>query len=265
MLASPTARSRRSFWAAPWVLRLGSVIVVLLSWELYGSRINPIFMSYPTAIVRAAYTLLFVQSELAHAWTESMVAFVVGYTMSAIVGVAVGFAMGRSRTLHLTLDPYVTMLYATQLVAVVRLVILWFGIEFELRTAIIFLSSVFPIIINTLAGVKNMEDEYQETALAFDATPRQTLTTVIMPGSLPYIFVGLRLAIGQGLIGVIVAEMTASVSGLGGMIVKFGNYFLTDKLFVPILATAFTSLAFTEVIKWLEARLLPYRNLRDRE
>lgn len=252
-----------SFWTRPWVIRLTSVVLVLSAWETYGRQINPVFMSYPTAVVRAAYKVVFVESALGQAWMDSMSAFVVGYLLSVVIGVAVGFAMGRSRIIELALDPYVTMLYATPRVALVPLLILWFGIAFELRVAIIFLSSVFPVIINTLGGVKYMDEELVETAHAFSATNQQILRTVVIPGTLPYVFVGIRLALGQGLIGVIVAEMTASVSGLGGMIVTYGNYFLTDKLFVPILATAFTSLAMTALIKWLETALMPYRHLRE--
>ena len=94
-----------------------------------------------------------------------------------------------------------------------------------------------------------MDEELIETARAFDANQNQILRTVVIPASLPFIFVGMRIGVASGLIGVIVAEMTASVSGLGGLIVQYGNYFLTDKLFVPILATGFTSLGLTWVIK----------------
>jgi len=260
-LATPAALPRpRRAWT-PWLIRGGSLLVVLSAWEVLGRRLDPVFLASPSAIVVAGYTLVLGSRELQRAVVESMTAMVTGYGLAALLGILLGFAMGRWRAVELALDPYVTALYATPRVALIPLLILWFGIAFKLRVAVVFLSAVFPIIINTIAGVKHVDEDLLETARVFAATQGQTLRTVILPSSLPFIFAGLRVGLAQGIIGVIVAEMTAAVSGLGALIMKFGNLFQTAHLFVPIVAIALISVTLTWMIRLLERWLMPWRRV----
>jgi len=256
----PLLTPQRRVWG-PWTIRIVSLAVVLLVWEILGRRLDPVFLASPSAIVVAAYNLLVTRGEIQAAVIESMSSMITGYGLAILFGILLGFAMGRWRTVELALDPYVTALYATPRVALIPLMILWFGIAFKLRVAVVFLSSVFPIIINTIAGVKNVDADLLETAQAFAATQGQTLRTVVFPSSLPFIFAGLRVGLAQGIIGVIVAEMTAAVSGLGALIMKYGNLFQTAQLFVPIVAIALISVALTWMIKLLERWLMPWRDL----
>jgi len=260
MVTSAALPPVRRSWT-PWLIRGVSLVVVLGTWEILGRRLDPVFLASPSAIVAAAYGLVVRSREFQNAIIESMTSMVTGYGLASGVGIMVGFSMGRWRTVELALDPYVTALYATPRVALIPLLILWFGIAFELRVAVVFLSSVFPIIINTIAGVKHVDEDLLETARAFAATQAQTLRTVILPSSLPFIFAGLRVGLAAGIIGVIVAEMTAAVSGLGALIMKFGNLFQTAQLFVPIVAIALISVLMTWAIKLLERVLTPWHRL----
>jgi ABC-type nitrate/sulfonate/bicarbonate transport system permease component len=167
--------------------------------------------------------------------------------------------MGRSRTLSLLLDPYVSVLYATPRVALIPLLIMIFGIDFQLRLSIVVLSSVFPILINTMNGVRNVDADLIETAVAFNANERQILRTVVMPATLPFVLSGVQIALGQAIIGVIVAEITVAISGIGGLIVEYGNAFRTNYMLVPILATSTISILLVTLLRLLERRLMPYR------
>lgn len=250
------ARSLRN----PTVLRIGSVIAVLVLWELFG-RLDPIVASYPTAIAAAFVELGFVDNELVPAFATTLHGLVVGFAISAVLGIVIGFAMGRIRLVDLILDPYVSALYATPRIALVPLLVLWVGIDFELRVTIVVLSSIFPIIINTYIGAKSVDRDLLDTGRAFAANGWQMLTTVVVPASLPYLFAGLRIGVARALVGIIVAEMTAAVTGTGQLIIQYGRFFQTDKLFVPVIILGLFSIVLAEVVYFLQRRATPWANV----
>ena len=243
-----------------WFLRLASVVVVLAAWEAYGRTIPVIFISRPSAIAAAA-------ADLMSGWdfwqqlAITMASLVFGFGVAIVVGCVLGFMMGRMRTLALVLDPYVTVLYATPRIALIPLLIMIFGIDTELRLAMVFLSSMFPVLINTMNGVRTVETDLIETAVSFNANERQILRTVIVPATIPFVLSGIQIALGHAIIGVIVAEMTVAISGIGGLIVAYGNAFKTDYMFVPLLATSALSIVLVQALRVLERELMPYRHL----
>ena len=241
----------------PNLLRVASVIVVFGLWELFG-RSAPIVASYPTAIGAAFIDLAFVSNELLPAFATTLHGLVVGFAIAAVLGVVIGFAMGRIRLVDLILDPYVSALYATPRVALVPLLVLWVGIDFELRVTIVILSSIFPIIINTYIGAKSVDRELIDAGRAFAANGWQLLTTVVVPGSLPYLFAGLRIGVARALVGIIVAEMAAAVTGTGQLIIQFGRFFQTDRLFVPVIILGLFSIVLAELVYWAQRRATPW-------
>lgn len=241
----------------PMTLRIGSVVMVLLLWELLG-RFNPIVASYPSAIAAAFVDLGFTQNQLLPAFAETLQGLIVGFAIAAVLGIAIGFAMGRIRLVDLILDPYVSALYATPRVALVPLLVLWVGIDFELRVTIVVLSAIFPIIINTYIGAKSVDRELIDTGRAFAAGSWQLLTTIVVPASLPYLFAGLRIGVARALVGIIVAEMTAAVTGTGQLIIQYGRFFQTDRLFVPIIILGLFSIVLAEIVYFMQRRATPW-------
>lgn len=246
---APLQRSRR------W-LRILSVVGVLALWEALG-RADPSIASYPTQIVAALIETTFVDNRILPAFTQTMYAIVVGFAISAVAGVVIGFAMARLPLLALVLDPYVNALYATPRITLIPLLILWLGIDFQLRVAICVLSAIFPIIINTSAGVRTVDRDHILTAQAFGASEWQLIRTVVLPGSLPAVFVGLRLGIIHALIGVIVAEMTAGATGVGYLLLVFGQFFQADLLLGPVMLLGLLSIAMAGLVNWLHRRATP--------
>ncbi|HXH06046.1 MAG TPA: ABC transporter permease [Vicinamibacterales bacterium] len=242
---------------SPAGLRVSSVVVVLAVWELFG-RTNPIVASYPSAIWTAFIELGVVEGTLWEAFGVTLHGLVVGFAIAAVLGIVIGFAMGRIRLVDIMLDPYVSALYATPRIALVPLLVLWVGIDFELRVTIVVLSSVFPIIINTYVGTKHVDRELIDVGRAFAASGWQLLRTVVIPGSLPYLFAGLRIGVARALVGIIVAEMTAAVTGTGQLIIQFGRFFQTDRLFVPVIFLGLFSIALAEVVYFLQRRAMPW-------
>ena len=139
-------------------------------------------------------------------------------------------------------------------IALIPLIIILFGLGVPAQMVVIFGTSVFPILLSTYAGVRNVPNDLIETAHAFGANERQLFYNIIIPASVPFIMSGLRLGIGQAIIGMVVAQMFLGLSGIGFMLTKYGNMFETAYVFVVVLALAFLGIVMTEVVKRIEQR-----------
>jgi ABC-type nitrate/sulfonate/bicarbonate transport system permease component len=245
-------------------VRIVSLVVVLLLWEYYGRRVNPILFTYPWAIARAFVSLV-ASGELQSYMKESLLVLTYASVLSIIVGVVLGVVMGRFSLVEWATDIYVSALYSTPMVAVVPLIVLWFGFRVPAKVIIVFLFMVFPVLLNTYEGVKNVDRNLQEVARAFCSSERQLWRHLIVPSAIPFIVAGVRLAIGRGLVGMIVAEFYTSVTGLGYMIVRYANAFETDKLFVPIVVVMILGVGLMSLAKWVEGRIAPWRNSEEKE
>ena len=246
------------------IVRLVSLIFVLLVWEYYGRRVNPILFTYPSAIARAFLTLV-ANGELQSYMKESLLVLAYASVLSVLAGVLLGVVMGRFSIVEWAADIYVNALYSTPMVAVVPLIVLWFGFKIPAKVIIVFLFMVFPVLLNTYEGVKNVDRNLQEVARSFCSSESQLWRHLIIPSAVPFIVAGVRLAIGRGLVGMIVAEFYTSVTGLGYMIVRYANALETDKLFVPIVVVMILGVGLLSLAKWVEGRIAPWRNSENRE
>jgi NitT/TauT family transport system permease protein len=246
------------------IVRLISLIFVLLIWEYYGRRVNPILFTYPSAIARA-FLILVANGELQSYMKESLLVLAYASVLSVLAGVLLGVVMGRFSIIEWAADIYVNALYSTPMVAVVPLIVLWFGFKVPAKVIIVFLFMVFPVLLNTYEGVKNVDRNLQEVARSFCSSESQLWRHLIIPSAVPFIVAGVRLAIGRGLVGMIVAEFYTSVTGLGYMIVRYANALETDKLFVPIVVVMILGVSLLSLAKWVEGRIAPWRNSENRE
>jgi len=242
----------------PVVVKIITLVIVLTSWEIAGRYVNPLFLAPPSAIVEAFVELLR-SGELATALFTSLTAFFLGVALSIVVGISVGVAMGRIRIVEYVLEPYVIALYSTPSIALIPLFILWFGVGLMSKVIIVFTLSVFIVIINTFTGVKNLSQSVVDIGTAFGANERQVFQKIVLPAALPFIMTGLRLAVGRAILAMIIAEFFTSISGLGGMIVKYGNFFATAKMFVPIIVVSLLGVCAVGFIKYLERKLAPWK------
>ncbi|HEX9272297.1 MAG TPA: ABC transporter permease [Candidatus Binatia bacterium] len=245
-------------------VRLLSIFVLFVAWEYFGRRVNPILFTYPTAIIRAFIGLV-ASGELQSYMKESLLVLLYASILAVIVGVFLGVAMGRFSIVDWATDIYISALYSMPMVAMVPLIVLWFGFKVPAKVIIVFLFMVFPILLNTYQGVKDVDRNLQEVARSFCSTEGQLWRHLIIPSAIPFIVVGVRLAIGRGLVGMIVAEFYTSVTGLGYMIVRYANAFETDKLFVPIVVVMVLGVGLMSLAKWAEGRIAPWRNFEETE
>lgn len=242
----------------PNLLRGLSVAAFMVLWEVVGRQMNPIFMTYPTAVARAAVELV-ASGELQEALALSLLSFGLGMTISIVGGIVIGLLIGQFWVLEYTLDPYINALYAIPRVALVPLIILWFGLELGGKVVIVVSIAIFPIIINTYAGVKDVRGSLLEIGRAYGATERQLFFKIVLPAALPFVMAGIRLAVGLGIIGMIVAEFFTAIKGLGGLIISYSNSFATAKVFVPLVVVGLIGIGLTQLVQAIEHRLAPWR------
>jgi NitT/TauT family transport system permease protein len=243
-----------------WIVRLISMLVVLGGWEILGRRVSPVFLSYPSAIVKAAIAMIST-GELFSALAMSLQTLMIGFFSAAILGVVLGLLIGRYKTVDAATDWLINALYATPLVAVIPLVILWFGLGNAAKLFIVIILAVFPVLINTAAGVRNVPQALIDVSTAFAANERQVFVKIILPAVVPYMMTGLRLGIGRAIIGMVVAEFFTAITGLGAMIVKYGNQYDTASMFVPIIVLMILGVVLTYGVRRLEEMFAPWRNV----
>jgi NitT/TauT family transport system permease protein len=241
-----------------WAIRICSIIVVFGGWEVLGRQVNPLFMSYPSAVLMAAFHLIST-GELIYALASSMRTLAISLVFASLAGLSLGMVIGRYRYVEAAADWIVNALYCTPKVAIIPLVILWFGLGDGAKIFIVSVLAVFPILINTITGVKNVPRALIDVGVAFDASEAQIFRKIILPAALPYMMTGLRLGIGRGLIGLVVAEFYTAVTGLGAMIIKYGNQYDTASMFVPIFMLMLLGVLLTTVLQNLDRRIAPWR------
>ena len=247
------------WWERPAFFRYGFVVLILIVWEIVGPFISPIFFTYPSRIAVAFYDVT-VSGELPYYLGQSLEVMIYGLSIAVIVGIPLGIAMARFRRLDWALDLPINALYATPLVAVVPLLVLWFGIYLKAKIIVVFLFAVFPVLINTYQGVRECDKNMLEVARSFRSSERRMWQDVLLPFAVPYIIAGIRLAIGRGLIGMIIAEFYTTISGLGFMITRYANVFEMDKVFVPVIVLMFLGVSLTTMLKWIGRRIAPWSN-----
>jgi NitT/TauT family transport system permease protein len=250
-----------------WMITVASVALLLILWEILGRRVNPVFGSYPSAIAEAFWELL-ITGQLWSALYDSLRPFVIGYALAIVVGVPLGLFIGGFRAAEAALGLYITAGYAMPLVALVPLLILWLGLGFAVKVAVIFLMSLFPICINTWLGVTAVPKTLIEVGKSFVAPDTVILRRIILPATLPYIMAGIRLAVGRAVVGMVIAEFFTTISGLGAVIINSANNFDTATMFVPIIILMVLAIGLNWLIGFVERRVAPWQaeiSGRDRE
>jgi NitT/TauT family transport system permease protein len=250
-----------------WMITVASVTILLIVWEIFGRRINPVFGSYPSAIAEAFWELV-VTGQLWSALFDSLRPFVIGYALAILVGVPLGLFIGGFRAAEAALGLYITAGYAMPLVALVPLLILWLGLGFAVKVAVIFLMSLFPICINTWLGVTAVPKTLIEVGKSFVAPDAVILRRIILPATLPYIMAGIRLAVGRAVVGMVIAEFFTTISGLGAVIINSANNFDTATMFVPIIILMMIAIGLNWLIGFVERWVAPWQaeiSGRDRE
>jgi NitT/TauT family transport system permease protein len=242
-----------------YLAALISVAGGLALWELISRYVvaNALFLAAPSQIALAIYRLAR-SGQLWHHISVSSAEFALGYVIACVLGIALGLAMASSATVKQALQPWVSGLYATPTIALAPLFILWFGIGIWSKVIVVITLVLFPVTINTEAGLRTTSERLIEMLRSFGATRWQIFVKVSLPSAVPFILAGLKLGIGRGLIGVVVAELFGSRAGLGNLISQSADAFNMPELFAGVVILAFAGIVLTAGFGWLEGRLVPW-------
>jgi ABC-type nitrate/sulfonate/bicarbonate transport system permease component len=244
----------------PTIVGLGSVLGFFGLWELAGQlkMIDPFVLSWPSKFIPELFNLIS-SGQMAADLGVSGLEFIAGFALS-LLGIPLGLAIGKWRVLEWLLDPYIAVMNALPLVALVPLLVVMFGLGIASKIAIIFLLAFFTIIISTAAGVKTTDPSLIKAARSFGGTELQIFTKVIIPSCVPFIIAGLRLAVGKALIGVVIGELLASTQGIGYSLRMSAELFRTSTFFANLLVLALFAVFFNWVLTFLEKRLAPWKD-----
>ena len=257
--AAVAARPKlRSDLAQRYALAGASVLAGLLLWEAVGRLVkNALFLATPSQVVVELGRLWQVGELQRHAWVSTQ-EFAVGFVIAVALGIPIGLAMAASKRTTIMVSPWISGLYATPVIALAPLFILWFGIGIWSKVAVVVALVVFPVVINTEAGLRNADRHLIEAIRSFGANKLQLFLKVSLPCALPFVLAGLRLGVGRGLIGVVVGELFGARAGLGFMITQAAEVFNMPRLFAGVVVLAGAGIALTAAFQALERRLVPW-------
>lgn len=238
-----------------------SVASVVFGWQLLLTSVipfNPFFFTIPSQIAIAGQNLIM----SGRLWTDLAVSarpFFLGFGAAVAAGIPIGMFMGWNRRVEYTFDPFLTALYTSPLIALAPLLIVFFGVGLAGKAVLVFLLAVFPFIFNTAAGVKTTDTLLINVVRSFGGKERDLFFKVILPSTLPYIVAGMRIAIGRGIIGILVGEFYAASEGIGYAIALFGDTYRLPEMFFDILILMILAVVLTEGMRKLEKKIAPWR------
>ena len=259
------AAPARSLWRRiePTALGTGSIVLLLLVWQVvpYFVPLKPgtkLFFTVPSQIAGTLWEM-FASGSVWAPLGVSATAFAIGLALAIAAGLPLGILLGRSNTLNAMFDPFITAFNATPRLVFLPLLMLWFGIGLWSKVAVVFLGALFPLLINTYEGVRNADKLLINVVRSFGASEWDIARLVVVPNALPFIVVGLRLAIGRAVLGVVVSEFFGSQEGLGVVMVRAASAFQVNVVFAGLIIFAALSLAMTGLVKLLEDRMTRWR------
>jgi NitT/TauT family transport system permease protein len=243
-------------------IRLVSVVVFLVLWEIVGRGIDPVLFTTPSAVGVAGVDMI----RSGELWTylyPSLVVLLYGFSLAVVFGIGIGLLLARYWVLDVALSVYITFLYSIPSVALVPLIVLWAGYEQTAKVIILFLFAFFPMVINTYQGVKAVDPKLIEVGRAFRCNEGQLWANIVIPASLPFIVTGLRLALGRGLIGMVLADLYTALSGIGYLIARTAATYQVNRMFVPIVTLGLLGVTLTALLRLIEKHVAPWTNVAD--
>lgn len=261
---------------APWarvgprgraVVIFGELVLVLVLWQVAvdGLKlVNPIFLPSPVTIMHGTVEL-FGSGELWSNVMYSLVSLAIGFALAIVVGVLLGLALGAVVPVQRLAGPILWSLYATPFLAYRPLSIVWFGFGQPPIIFLVFIASLFPILFNVAAGVREVEPSLISASRVFGSSTLGRYRDVVLPSILPYTLSGIRQAVNLAFIGLLVAEMTGSPNGLGALIVRKFSTFRTDQAFAVILLTIALILVATYLVDVITRFVAPWHAAEQEE
>ena len=255
MIGKSTLQSTALRRHAPFWFSIFSGIAV---WEIAGRSVSPAFM-VPFSTTIGRLWQLTVSGNFIPQLVDSGKLFFAGFGLALIVGMPLGLLLARIRILRVGVEPYIMLLYATPMVALIPFILSMMGFGFAPKLLVVFLFSVFPVLYNTVEGARSIKPELIEVAKSFRSSEWALWREVMLPYTLPYTMTGVRQAIGRALVGMIAAEFFLSATGLGQLIMSASQNFDTGGVFASILIIGLLGIGLTRLGLAIEQHFARWR------
>lgn len=243
----------------PLVLYPVSILLGLVAWEA-AARIVPKALFAPPSAVLTRLAAMTADGSLPAALFGSLQHMVVGYVLAVLLAIPVGIIVGRNRSVATAVEPILNALYAIPPVALVPFFVIWFGLFFQGRVALVFAMCFFEILINVLQGVRNIDRGLLDAARSLELRGLALYRMVVIPAASPFIFTGLRVGIGRAVNAMITAELFFSAVYLGQMLKNSSNAFDTASAFAVILVVSLFGLVCQEAMRFAERLAIPWHH-----
>jgi ABC-type nitrate/sulfonate/bicarbonate transport system permease component len=250
-----------SDWSRRFLPGLVSFGVIFAIWETAAARrwVNPVLLPPPSAIAATLWDILRAGTFL---WplAETFEILFIGYAIACVTGIVVGVVMARSAVIYGLLEPLVELMRPVPKSALVPPLFLFLGFGAGMKITIVALGGFFPVLISTIQGVRGVDRVAIDTGRTFACSPFRSIVSIILPAALPMILTGMRVALGLGLVLVVLAEMLSGEGGLGYLIVDMQRSFAVRQMYAWIFILGITGLALNEVFEAIERRMVPWRS-----
>jgi NitT/TauT family transport system permease protein len=242
---------------APWLYRLGLLAVVGTLWELGATASNSLLIPTFTGTV-AAVAQQIVDPEVWDAFRISNESLLLGFVASVVVGIPLGFAAARLRGWEGFIDPYISILLVVPMAALIPILLMSLGIGLASRVVLVFLFAFPILVVNARAGVRQVDPNLIEMATSFGASERDIWRRILLPGSLPPIMAGIRLALGRAVTAMVIVELLMVSVGIGGLILEYRGFFRAEELYGIVVLVVVEALVLISAARWLERRITPW-------
>ena len=261
---TPVGVARRFWFDEQRLMVASSVIGFLALWEV-ASRlgwIRALFFSSPSAVFLAAVR----EVQLASFWNDvrvSALEFTVGFSLAILCGIPIGLVLGWFRRLSHFFNPWLSFMYATPRITYIPLIVMWFGLGLESKMALVFAGPFFTIVIGTLEGVRTVPPAYIEVARSFRAGHWQFFRTILLPNTVPFILAAMRLAVGIGIVAIVLGEMYASQAGVGNLLMTAANNLQADRVLFAVLIFTMMGVGLSKILLAIENRVADWKPSRS--
>jgi ABC-type nitrate/sulfonate/bicarbonate transport system permease component len=235
-----------------------SLLAGIAAWEIVGRSTSAAFMvPFSETLVRL-WQLISTGNFIAQ-FLDSAKLFLTGFVLALIVGMPLGMLLARVRGLRIGIEPYIMILYATPMVALIPFILSMMGFGFAPKVLVVFLFAIFPVLYNTVEGARSIRPEMIEVAHSFRSSEWSLWREVMLPYTLPYTMTGVRQSIGRALVGMVAAEFFLSSTGLGQLIMGASQNFDTGGVFASILVIGLIGVGLMRVGLMIERHFAHWR------
>jgi ABC-type nitrate/sulfonate/bicarbonate transport system permease component len=254
----PEARSAwRRVRSSAWTWRLLTLLVVAAIWQGYSTAAGSLLIPTLTDTIKATFDLL-TGSEIYRAFLVSNQALAIGFVISVLLGIPIGLAGARFPLAERIMDPYINILVVTPMAALIPILLIALGLGLSSRVVLVVVFAIPMVVVNSRAGVRQVDPALIEMARSFGASEREIWRRILLPGALPAVMTGIRLALGRAITGMVIVELLMVSVGIGNLILRFRGFFESGPLYATVILVVFEALVLVNAVRWLERRVAPW-------